>query len=183
MGTIIINCNIHKPPFTITETILNLVAEISERIGALSNNTKRKFPTLQLRKENRIKTIQSSLAIENNSLSIEQITSILEGKKVLGAPNEIKEVKNAIDAYELMRTLNPFKEEDFLKAHKIMMAELVNENGRYRRGGVGIFNNRQCLQMAPPAGRVPQLMTELFEWIKKYQTTSINQQLCISLRT
>ena len=117
--------------------------------------------------ENRIKTIQSSLAIENNSLTIDQVTAILEGKRVLGAPNEIKEVKNAIDAYELLLELNPYKTRDLLKAHKLMMADLVRENGRFRSGGVGVFDGKKCIHLAPPAERVPALIADLFAWVKK----------------
>src|SRR5574344_448914 len=121
---------------------------------------------LELRKENRIKTIHSSLAIENNSLSLEQITAIIEGKRVLGSPNEIQEVKNALQAYELLLTLNPYEEKDLLKAHKLMMADLVKRNGKYRKDGVGIFDGNQVVHLAPPADRVPFLMSDLFEWLK-----------------
>ena len=121
---------------------------------------------MELRKENRIKTIHSSLAIENNSLSLEQITAIIEGKRVLGSPNEIQEVKNALQAYELLLTLNPYEEKDLLKAHKLMMADLVERNGKYRKDGVGIFDGNQVVHLAPPADRVPFLMSDLFEWLK-----------------
>ena len=157
----------YTPPFTITDEIMTLVADIAERMGHLTASVDQ-LPAPHLRKENRIKTIQSSLAIENNSLSIDQVTAILEGKRVLGAPNEIKEVKNAIDAYELLLELNPYKSADLLKAHKLMMADLVRENGRFRSGGVGVFDgNGNCLHMAPPADRVPALIADLFEWVKK----------------
>ena len=122
---------------------------------------------IRLRKENRIKTIHSSLAIENNSLSLEQITAIIEGKKVLGNPNEIKEVKNSIQAYDLLLTLNPYKEKELLKAHKLMMQDLVSESGKYRTGGVGIFDGEKVVHVAPPAKRIPELMADLFEWLKK----------------
>lgn len=154
------------PPFTITDEITSLIADIAEKVGHLSA-TADNLPAPHLRKENRIKTIQSSLAIENNSLSIDQVTAILEGKRVLGAPNEIQEVKNAIDAYELLLELNPYKEKDLLKAHKLMMADLVKENGRYRQGGVGVFDGQKCIHMAPPAQRVPLLMADLLGWVKQ----------------
>ena len=154
------------PPFTITEEIASFVADIAEMVGGLTAMADH-LPTLHLRKANRIKTIQSSLAIENNSLSIEQVTAILEGKRVLGAPNEIQEVKNAIDAYNLLLELNPYKEKDLLKAHKLMMTDLVRENGRYRQGGVGVFDGEKCIHLAPPAQRVPILMAELLDWVKK----------------
>ena len=119
-----------------------------------------------LRKENRIKTIHSSLAIENNSLSLKQITAIIDGKRVLGNPNEIKEVKNSIQAYNLLLSLNPYNEKDLLKAHKLMMQDLVERNGKYRNDGVGIFDGNRVVHIAPPAKRVPELMGDLFEWLK-----------------
>jgi Fic family protein len=157
------------PPFTITDEITTLVAEIAEKVGHLTASAGQ-LSTPQLRRENRIKTIQSSLAIENNSLSVDQVTAIVEGKRVLGAPNEIQEVKNAIDAYELMLELNPYKEKDMLKAHKLMMTDLVRECGRFRTGGVGVFNGEVCIHMAPPAQRVPLLIGELLDWVKTTKT-------------
>jgi Fic family protein len=153
------------PPFTVTDEITSLVADIAEVVGHLSA-TAAQLPTPQLRKKNRIKTIQSSLAIENNSMTIEQVTAIVDGKRVLGPPNEIQEVKNAIDAYELLFDLDPFKAKDLLKAHKLMMADLVNENGKFRQGGVGVFDRERCVHLAPPAGRVPILIADLFDWVK-----------------
>ena len=157
------------PPFTITDEITTLVIEIGEILGRLSAENEN-IPTPKLRKENRIKTIQSSLAIENNSLSIEQVTDIIEGKRVLGAPNEIKEVKNAIDAYNLLFELNPYKESDLLKAHSMMTSELVKESGKYRHGGVGVFNGEICVHMAPPAVQVPILIRNLLSWTKTTKT-------------
>jgi Fic family protein len=154
------------PPFIITDEITSLIADIAEKVGHLSA-TAEHLPAPHLRKENRIKTIQSSLAIENNSLTVDQVTAILEGKRVLGPPDEIQEVKNAIEAYELLLELNPYKEKDLLKAHKLMMTDLVKENGRYRQGGVGVFDGQKCIHMAPPAQRVPLLMADLLEWVKK----------------
>lgn len=159
----------YVPPFTITDEITTLVAEIAEKVGHLTASAEQ-LPTPQLRRENRIKTIQSSLAIENNSLSLDQVTAIVEGKRVLGAPNEIQEVKNAIDAYELMLELDPYKEKDMLKAHKLMMTDLVRECGRFRSGGVGVFNGEVCIHMAPPAQRVPLLIGELLDWVKTTKT-------------
>ena len=157
------------PPFTVNDEITTLVAEIAEAVGHLTASAGQ-MPTPQLRRENRIKTIQSSLAIENNSLSLDQVTAIVEGKRVLGAPNEIQEVKNAIDAYELLLELDPYKEKDLLKAHKLMMTDLVQESGRFRSGGVGVFNGEVCLHMAPPAQRVPLLIGELLDWVKSTKT-------------
>ena len=155
----------YEPPFKISAKIIDLVSQISEKIGEI--NSLEKSPRyLELRKENRIKTIHSSLAIENNSLSIEQITAIIEGKRVLGNPNEIQEVKNALDAYNLLLTLNPYEEKDLLLAHKLMMKDLVSRNGKYRSGGVDVFDGKEVIHLAPPADRVPSLMADLFEWLK-----------------
>ena len=155
----------YEPPFKITSKAINLISQISEKIGEISTleNTER---TVQLRKKNRIRTIHSSLAIENNSLTIEQITAIIEGKRVLGPPNEIQEVKNAVQAYELLLNLNPYKQNDLLKAHQLMMNYLVKHNGKYRKGGVGIFDGKEVVHVAPPADRVPFLMSDLFDWLK-----------------
>ncbi len=155
----------YVPPFTVSDEITTLVADIAEAIGHLTAIAETQ-PTPQLRKLNRIKTIQSSLAIENNTLSIEQVTAILEGKRVLGPPNEIQEVKNAIDAYELLFELNPYNEKDLLRAHKLMMTDLVRENGRFRQGSVGVFDGEKCIHLAPPAQRVPLLIADLLHWVK-----------------
>ena len=157
--------NQYQPPFQITSKIIDYISRISEKVGEI-NSLENSPLQIKLRKENRIKTIHSSLAIENNSLTIEQITAIIEGKRVLGSPNEIQEVKNAIQAYELLLTLNPYDEKDLLKAHTLMMQDLVSQNGKYRKDGVGIFDGNQVVHRAPPADRVPFLMADLFSWIK-----------------
>lgn len=154
----------YEPPFKITDEIINLVAQIAEKIGELKSFEKSPLH-VELRKENRIKTIHSSLAIENNSLSVEQITAIIEGKRVLGSPNEIQEVKNAVQAYDLLLELNPYEKKDLLRAHQLMMSELVEHSGKYRNGGVGIFDGKEVVHLAPPADRVPFLMADLFEWL------------------
>lgn len=105
--------------------------------------------------------------MRNNSLSLEQITAIINGKRVLGAPNEIQEVKNAIQSYDLLLSLDSTKEKDLLRAHALMMKDLVRNNGRYRSGGVGIFNGQNVVHVAPPASRVPALMKDLFRWVKR----------------
>ena len=155
----------YQPPFEITSKIIELISKISEKIGEI-NSLQNSPHQIKLRKENRIKTIHSSLAIENNSLSLEQITAIIDGKRVLGNPNEIKEVKNSIQAYDLLLSLNPYNEKDLLKAHKLMMQDLVDRNGKYRTDGVGIFDGEKVVHLAPPADRVPELMFDLFEWLK-----------------
>ena len=155
----------YKPPFEITSKIIELISNISEKIGEINYLQNNPYH-IKLRKENRIKTIHSSLAIENNSLSLKQITAIIDGKHVLGNPNEIQEVKNSIQAYDLLLSLNPYQEKDLLKAHKLMMQDLVDRNGKYRTDGVGIFDGEKVVHLAPPANRVPELMFDLFEWIK-----------------
>ena len=155
----------YTPPFEITSKIIELISNISEKIGEINYLQNNPY-NIKLRKENRIKTIHSSLAIENNSLSLEQITAIIDGKRVLGNPNEIQEVQNSIQAYDLLLSLNPYKEKDLLKAHKLMMQDLVDRNGKYRTDGVGIFDGEKVVHLAPPADRVPELMGNLFEWLK-----------------
>ena len=162
----------YKPPFSITDHILDLVSKISEQIGVLNTSIGDDTPSPLLRKKNRIKTIHSSLAIENNTLSLKQVTDIIDGKHVLGAPDEIQEVKNAVAAYRLMSQLDAFKEKDLLTAHGLMMKDLVRHAGHYRQDGVGVFDgNGNCLHMAPPAARVPELMGDLFQWVK---TTNVH---------
>lgn len=160
----------YTPPFTINDEILSLVSEISEQIGALNVMLGNSMPSPMLRKENQIKTIHSSLAIEHNSLSLQQVTDIIEGKHVLGAPNEIQEVKNAVQAYQLMQQLDAFNEKDLLKAHRLMMQDLVAKSGQYRTEGVGVFDGDRCLHMAPPPQRVPELMRDLFAWLRTTDT-------------
>ncbi|WP_303815174.1 Fic family protein [Selenomonas ruminantium] len=156
----------YQPPFHITDKAITLLAEISEQIGRITVLQEGNVNP-HLRRENRIRTIHSSLAIEHNSLSLEQVTAILNGKRVLGKPNEIKEVQNAYDAYELMLTLNPSSIEDLLKAHKAMMNGLVKESGRFRSGGVGIFDGEVLIHMAPPARFVPEHIHNLFTWYQQ----------------
>ena len=155
----------YQPPFKITSKIIDYISRISEKIGEI-NSFENSPQQVKLRKENRIKTIHSSLAIENNSLTIEQITAIIDGKRVLGSPNEIQEVKNAVQTYELLLKLNPYEEKDLLKAHSLMMQDLVSNSGKYRNEGVGIFDGNQVVHLAPPADRVPLLMADLFNWLK-----------------
>ena len=157
--------NQYQPPFKITSKIIDYISRISEKIGEI-NSLENSPHQVKLRKENRIRTIHSSLAIENNSLTIEQITAIIDGKRVLGSPNEIQEVKNAVQTYELLLKLNPYEEKDLLKAHSLMMQDLVSNNGKYRNEGVGIFDGNQVVHLAPPADRVPLLMADLFNWLK-----------------
>ena len=119
------------------------------------------------RKNNRIKSIHSSLKIEANSLSLGQVRDVINGRLVLGEQKEIQEVKNAYAAYESLSEINPYSIKDLKKFHGIMTKYLVEECGEFRHGEEGVFNGGECIFMAPPAQFVPQLMDELFEWMKK----------------
>ena len=169
------------PPFTVSAEAINLIAEISGLIERYAIRLEQE-DGVRLRRANRIKTIHSSLAIEHNTLSLKQVTAIFDGKRVLGAPNEIQEVKNALQAYQLMTQLDAYKQKDLLKAHELMMQALVDKSGCYRTSGVGVFDGDKCIHMAPPADRVPTLMVELFEWVKKNRCASIGQLVRLPLR-
>lgn len=155
----------YKPPYTLTPAILNFVAEIGEAIGRYTATADR-YLTPQLRRENRIRTIHASLAIENNTLTLEQVTAVIEGKHVLGHPREIQEVRNALAAYEAMEGWAATSREDLLTAHRLLMSALVDDAGHFRSGGVGIFQGKQLVHMAPPADRVPQQIDDLLDWLK-----------------
>jgi Fic family protein len=155
----------YYPPFTLTPQILCLTADISEQAGRLSARPNAAI-ALRLRRLNHIRTIQGSLAIEGNTLSTEQITAILDGKRVIASPKEIQEVKSAVTAYDRLDKWNPNSEKDLLKAHGLMMNNLTEEAGRYRSGGVGVMSGSQVVHLAPPAARVPELMGNLMGWLK-----------------
>ncbi|MBP9708718.1 MAG: Fic family protein [Oligoflexales bacterium] len=155
-----------KPPFVITAEILNSVAEISRYIGMLGG-LPTSLPSPRLRKQNKIKTIKSTLAIEGNILSEAQITAIMDGKKVLGKPVEITEVRNAIDLYDQMDQFNSSSLTSFKAAHKLLMAGIIDSAGRFRSGGVGIMKGRDISHIAPKAALVPTLINELLLWHKR----------------
>ena len=154
----------YQPSYTITPAIVNLVARISEAVGRLTVLTDA-VRALRLRRISRVRTIHGSLAIEGNTLTEEQITAILDGKRVIAPPREILEVRNALAAYDRFDTWRPKVEKDLLEAHRILMSGLIDEAGAYRRGGVGVMAGQQVIHMAPPADRVPQLMGDLFRWL------------------
>ena len=153
------------PPFTVSADAINLIAEISAQIERYAIRLEQE-DGLRLRKANRIKTIHSSLAIEGNMLSEDEVRDIVDGKNVVAPIRQIQEVKNAIKTYELYPTLDAFNEKDLLKAHGVMMQALVDDAGHYRKGGVGVFGEKGLVHMAPPAERVPMLMADLFNWLK-----------------
>ncbi|WP_248743358.1 MULTISPECIES: Fic family protein [unclassified Pseudomonas] len=155
----------YQPPLTLTPRMLALIAEISEQIGQLSAaDSGRQTP--QLRRGNRIRTIQASLAIENNTLSVEQVTAVLAGQRVLGLPREIQEVRNAFAAYECLTDWKPGNRSDLLRAHELLMHGLIDDFGRFRRAGVGIYRGEQLVHMAPPPSRIAHLVDDLLAWLE-----------------
>lgn len=155
-----------EPPFNVSSKAINLVAEISALLER-HNIALESEQELKLRKANRIKTIHSSLAIEGNTLSEDDVRDIINGKPVVAPLRQIQEVKNAIRVYDIYSQLNPLKEKDLLRAHGMMMEALTDDAGRYRRSGVGVFGEKGLVHMAPPPQRVPALMDDLFSWLKE----------------
>ena len=153
----------YTPPFTLTHSLLSRVAEIAELVGQWRSTQNSQVP--MLRRENRIRTIQASLAIEHNTLSLEQVTAVIEGKTVLGLPREIQEVRNAFAAYEAMPGWDPTSPADLLSAHGRLMYGLCDDAGKWRSSGVGIYRGEQLVHMAPPANQVPRLMEQLLRWL------------------
>lgn len=155
-----------KPPFEITNTIIDSVAEIAELVGRLtSTNQLSSNPTL--RRSNRIRTIHGSLAIEQNTLSLEQVTAVLNGKHVLAPPKDIAEVKNAYEIYERLDELDPYSVDDLLTAHGIMTRELVDESGMFRTRPVGVVDQEgRVLHFGTLPQYVPDLVMELLDWVK-----------------
>ncbi|MCX6321308.1 MAG: Fic family protein [Bacteroidia bacterium] len=155
-----------RPPYQITNKIVELVASISEKIGEV-NYAHLYRPSTELRKKNRIKTIQSSLEIEGNSLSFEQITAILENKKVIAPQKDILEVKNAILVYDRLNEFNPNSLTSFCKAHGILMKGLIDNAGKIRSKSVGIIKGSMVTHVAPPGNMVRSLLKDLFVYLKK----------------
>lgn len=156
----------YVPPFEISNEMLNLVSSIMEKIGKLSNYAYLdKMPIL--RRNNRIKSIHSSLAIEANSLSLGQVKDIINGKLVLGPQKEVQEVQNAYKAYEEIENYNPYSLDDLKKAHVFFTYLTLNDSGKFRKGEEGVFDGDKCIFMAPPAERIPLLMNNLFDWMNE----------------
>ena len=154
-----------KPPYSITADILGKIAAISEKIGVIKT-AYLTLPPAQLRKENRIRTIQSSLEIEGNTLTEEQITDILEGRRVIAPEKEILEVKNAIAAYQKIESFKPCSLASLCAAHKILMKGLVADAGRLRTAGVGVMKGSKVMHMAPPARMVREHLENLLAYVK-----------------
>jgi Fic family protein len=168
-----------KPPYTITPVILNLVSEISHLLGRL-DSLPLSAPEPRLRRKNRIRTIKATLAIEGNTFTEEQISAILENKKVIGSKKEILEVKNAIKIYE---NINDFKMDSskyFLAAHADLMAGLIESAGKYRTKNVGVLKGTIVKHVAPKPIMVPELMGKLFSWIKADKEINYLIKSCIA---
>ena len=156
----------YQPPFQLTHRMTARVADIAERLGAWKA-AHRGTLVPELRRGNRIRSLQASLAIEQNTLSVEQVTAVLAGKPVLGSPKEVQEVRNAFAAYETMERWQPHRLADLLQAHGLLMAGLVDRPGKLRDGDVGIWRGSKLLHMAPPAGQVPRLVKDLLAWLRR----------------
>lgn len=143
----------------VTDTITHLVAEISDQVGVITAVKNESMINPQFRKENQIRTIHSSL-------SLEQVNGVINGKRILGAPTEIKEVKNAFEAYTLLLPFDPYSIEDILNTHKILMLDLTKQSGQFRSGGVGVFKQERLVHMAPAADFVPKQIEDLLQWAK-----------------
>jgi Fic family protein len=154
-----------KPPYEITNKILNQISSISEKNGEVKSAHLIKPPT-ELRKRNRIKTIQSSLEIEGNTLTIEQITALINNKRVLAPKKDIHEVKNAIEVYSMLDDFNVYKLDSLCEAHRILMQGLLDDAGKLRKKSVGIVKGDDVAHIAPPGDMVYSLMKDLFDYLK-----------------
>lgn len=161
-----------KPPYDITPKILKLISSISEKLGEVNANyLSRQSP--QLRKQNRIKTIHSSLQIEGNTLTEEQITALIENKRVIGPQKDVLEVLNAVKVYEQLDKYDYLSENSFLIAHQKLMTGLISSPGEYRKKGVGIVKGTKLEHIAPPYKNVPYLMKDLFKYLKNSDELSL----------
>jgi Fic family protein len=154
-----------KPPYTITEKAADYLAKIVETVTRLEFGTGFKRD-IKLHRENRLRTIHSSLAIEGNSLTLGEVTAVIVGKVVAGKQTEVKEVKNAYEVYDKIMTFEPYNVADFLKAHKLMTQGLVKEAGTFRSGDIGVFDGDVAVHIGARPQFVPELMSDLFTWAK-----------------
>ena len=156
----------NKPPYTITEKAASFLAKIVEAATRLEYGTSFKRD-IRLHRENRARTVYSSLAIEGNSLSLADVAAVIEGKTVVGKQSEVQEVKNAYEAYDRIMTFNPYSVDDFLKAHKLMTDRLIVESGKFRSGDAGVFDGDKVVHVGARSQFVPSLIDELFNWAKE----------------
>jgi Fic family protein len=156
---------LYKPKYTLTDEIVTLVADIAAKVEALTLHSGME-QNPKLRRINRVKSIQSSLAIENNTLTVEQVTALLDSKRVLAPPQDILEAQNAIQAYNKLLEWNPLDVDDLLSAHGVLMKSLVAEAGQFRSGFVGVARGKEIIHIAPPAIDVSGLIADLFRWVE-----------------
>lgn len=161
----------YQPPFTISPKIIRLISDISEKLGRMA--VREDMRSLKLRRIDRIRTIQGSLAIEGNTLSEKQITAILDGKHVIAPPKEVLEVRNAIKAYDQFECWQPANEKHLLEAHKELMLGLIDDAGHYRLGNVGVMSGDKVVHMAPQSDRIPRLMRDLLSWLETTEQHSL----------
>jgi Fic family protein len=168
----------NNPPFELNSSILQLSLQIQDILGELKTASLVK-PSIKLRKQNKIKTVHHSLAIEGNTISLEQITALLENKKVIGPKKQIKEVTNALHLYEKLSKLNPLSEKDLLQSHQILMNDLIDGPGQYRNQNVGIIKGSKVSHVAPQAKHVHNLMKDLFSFLKAKDSVPFLVKACI----
>ena len=154
------------PPFKITNKTIDLISKISQVLGEVDASGTKK-PKPKLRRQNKIKTIQATLAIEGNTLTLDQVSAVLEGKKVLGPKNEITEVKNTIELYDRLNKYKYHSVSDFLSSHKTLMKSLIDTNGNFRSKNVGVLKGTKVSHLAPKPRLVPELIEKLFSWSKR----------------
>lgn len=161
------------PPFQVIEEITNLMIEIGQYVGTVAA-FESLHPNPVQRRENWIRSIHSSLAIEQNTLTLDQVTDIIDGKRVLGPPQDIREVKNAYEVYEAAASFDPYSVKDLLRAHTMMMDGLVKEAGVFRSGNVGVYAGSQLIHAGTPASFVPGLMEQLLSWLKEVEVSFVD---------
>ena len=168
----------YKPPFSITKAMLSRTISITEKVGKITSfSSLKRMPTL--RRNNKIKSIHSSLVIEANSLSVEQVRAVIDGKTVVGPQKEIQEVKNAYKAYDMIGTFDGYSEKDLIKAHEILTYLVEEDAWGYRTHGEGVFNGKTLVFVAPPENMVPSLMRDLFDWLKNDDETHVLIKSCV----
>jgi len=155
----------YQPPFAITAEIIDLISAISEQVGFVQRDFLDASP--QLRKANRIKTITGTLQIEGSTLSEAQVSAVLDGKPVLASARELAEVQGAIAAYDRLNAFDPYKLDDLLAAHRLMMGDVLKQAGVFRDKSVGVYQGKEVVHVAPPAHKISGLMAELFDWAKQ----------------
>ena len=160
---------LYKPKYTITDEILNLVAQIAARVDVLTIKSGM-GQNPKLRRLNRLRSIHSSLAIENNTLSLEQITALFDGKHVIAPPQDICEAENAFQVYDKLLEFDPYDVMDLLSAHQILMKNLLKEPGQFRSGNIGVVRGKEVVHIAPPADSVSGFMADLMLWVKNTST-------------